>query len=223
MLKGRLYERSRQKFAIGDHFVLWAQHERKVSETEFSSYNYRLLLRTPFSARLYWEQFSRNSRGIRDLRYIGSTFHISILRQLRKCFRVQSHRFRWYEVNKIFFLKKKHRSYREINVRILSGIKKLRYLTFPKTMSDLLGVKESVIFTGWPGFSTGHGVISYFKVLSGGPVKVREDYPVNKTPVNYKWSEILSIEQLLMITKRYRILHGSAMCQLQLHCWWNNK
>ena len=51
-------------------------------------------------------------------------------------------------------------------------------------MSDLLGVKESVIFIGSPGFSTGHGVILYFKVLSGGPVKVRGDYPVNNTLVN---------------------------------------
>ena len=48
-------------------------------------------------------------------------------------------------------------------------------------MSDLPGVKETVISTGSPGFSLGHGLILYLRVLSGGPVKVQEDYPVNYT------------------------------------------
>ena len=56
--------------------------------------------------------------------------------------------------------------------RILSGTGKLPCLTFPRAMSDLPGVKVIVIFTGSPGFSSDDGVTLYFKVLSGGPVKV---------------------------------------------------
>ena len=68
-------------------------------------------------------------------------------------------------------------------------------------------MKEIVTLAGWPGFNSGHGVILYFKVLSGGPVDVYKDYPVNNSPVNYTRSELAGIE---------RVFHGSAHVSVTL-------